>query len=196
MEAGTQSTPKATAEGQEFPPLKSPSELGQKPDKAPDTGDPGRDALQRVAKSRGNPSGIDVADATAWFLSDEDTGSGATKDIEINVGRGRDHFVTWTVQSISRERIRQIRRDSRITRGRQQTGEIDEMAANLGIAAAGTIVPDLTEIAAQLGTNDTADVLRKRLAHKPGLIDAIAAEVLTVSGYDDNDVRDVAAGKP
>lgn len=161
--------------------------------------DPNHEAVKRVAANARHPEKNDpqdVKDATAWFLSNEDTGGISTKSFDLNVGLDRDHFVTWTVQAIEREKIREIRRMSRPARLRAQQGEVDEMAANLGIAAAGTIEPDLNAIAAQIGSQDSADVLRRRLAHKPGLIDQVAAEVLAVSGYDDDDIREVAAGKP
>jgi hypothetical protein len=70
---------------------------------------------------------------------------------------------------------------------------MDPMKANLGIASEGTIKPDLKAIADGIGTQDVGEVLKRRMAHKPGLIDQIASEVLTVSGYNDDDVRDVGA---
>lgn len=156
--------------------------------------DEGREAVDRV--KNGSKSEVDLADATAWFLSDEDAEVRATKTFEINVSADPDNdkYVRWTVQAISRERIRQFRKQSRVSARRGMMEEIDETKVSLLIATEGTIDPDLRAIAAQVGTTPT-EALRRRFAHKPGLIDQIAAEVQGASGYDDDDVRDVAAGK-
>lgn len=148
-------------------------------------------------------TGRDLADATEYFMSEE-AAPPSTREFELNVGMFdedtgeiADRYVKWTVQSISRKRIREIRRNSRDNkrRGLGATGEMDDMNANLRIAAEGTLVPDLKAVAEAKGVHDPALVLDARLQHKPGLIDQIAGEVLTVSGYDDDDIRDVAAGK-
>lgn len=157
--------------------------------------DPGRDAVDRV--KNGNGSDMDAVDATAWFLSDEDSEVKAHKTFEINVSADPDvdKYVRWKVQAISRERIRQFRKQSRTSGRRGMAEEIDETKVSLLIAVEGTVEPNLRELAQQIGAQPT-EVLRRRMSHKPGLIDQIAAEVQAVSGYDDDDVRDVAAGKP
>lgn len=155
-----------------------------------------KQAVSNVARGSKHPE--DLADATAWFLSDADAGVTAHRTFQLNVSANPDepHWVTWTVQALSREQIRSIQRLSRPARQRASAqGEVDGIKANLGLAAEGTSNPDLDAIARDLGTQDKSDVLRRRFAHKPGLIDQIAQEVLTVSGYDDEDVRDVTAVK-
>lgn len=171
-------------EGQEFPAFE-PSDVFD--------GDPEAAAVRAVAK--GSKDAKDLADATAWFMSDAPAPP-VTRTFGLNVGRydeaggvWEDFFVDWTVTAISREKIREIQRMSVPARQRSG-GTMDATRANLGIAAEGTTTPDIASIAAQLGTQDLAEVLRRRLAHKAGLIDQIAGEVLTVSGYDDADLRD------
>lgn len=157
--------------------------------------DEGQAAVRRVKHGSTTPE--DLHDAMEWFLSSEDSNVRATKSFEVNVSADptQPKFVRWTVQAIPRERIRQIRRQSRIVTRRGASDETNEAKANTLIAVEGTVHPDLAEIAGRLGTNDVAGVLDRRFAHKPGLIDIIAGEVLSASGYDEDDVRDVAAGK-
>jgi hypothetical protein len=153
--------------------------------------DPRLEAVKSVAE--GSKDEWDLKDATAWFMSEQDAGVKATKVIEVDVGAAEERFVRWRVEAISRDRIRQIRNLSKVRRGRGMGDEINDTKANLMIAAEGTVDPDLRSIAGQVGAPDVAVVLEKRMSHKPGLIDQIANAVLEVSGYDDEDVRDVAA---
>lgn len=162
------------------------------------------EAIERVADARDPDRDITVEDqsaATAWFLEGMPE-QVASREIELNVGKfdekGEliDHFVRWRVGAVDRDRIRQIRRQSRGRgRGAAAGQEEDDMKVNLRIAAEGTLDPDLGALASQKGIQDPAQLLNMRFAHKPGLIDQIANEVLNVSGYDDGDVRAVEAGK-
>ena len=141
--------------------------------------------------------------ATEWFMSDTPD-SLATKTFELNVGRyedgdWEDFYIPWTVHALGRDRIRLIRRASQPRRRRggpdvMGVGE-DDLKANEMIASEGTTHPDLTEAAKAMGIANPAMVLRSKLKHKPGLIDQIAGEVLSASGYDDQDVREVTAAK-
>jgi hypothetical protein len=150
-----------------------------------------------AAVKNGSQDPADVSDATEWFLSDANS-EPVEKTFLLNVGTEEaPTLIEWTVQAISREKLRTIRRMSRPASKRaQRDGEIDEIAANTGIAAAGTVFPDLNEMAAAVGAPSTTAVLEARMKHKPGLIDQIAGEVLSVSGYGENDLRDLSAVKP
>lgn len=210
MESSTSTGIQHVEDGKEFPQFNSdnvvePSEGGDgQTDRELDEGEAvdSTDALRGEAVSavgRGSDKAQDLADATAWFLSDEPTPL-AVRTFGLNVGKWNDEkgayedfVVNWTVQAISREKIRSIQRMSLPAKRRATGGDPDSMKANLGIAAEGTTTPDLREIAAEIGTQDVGEVLKRRFAYKPGLIDQIASEVLTVSGYDEDDVRDVAA---
>ena len=48
----------------------------------------------------------------------------------------------------------------------------------------------LREAASMLGEPDPAKALRQRFARKPGLIAQILTEIFSLSGYDDDDVRE------
>lgn len=157
--------------------------------------DPGEQAVHNV--TAGSTNAEDLANATSWFLSDEDAGVMGERTFGLNVAAQGEHVIEWTVRAISREQIRQIRKLARPARMRASAnaGEIDDMKANLGIACAGTLTPDLNEMAARIGVKDIPEMLKRRFSHKPGLIDQIASEVLTVSGYDEDDVRDIESVK-
>lgn len=160
---------------------------------------PKTDAVAKAAEAR-DPRELtptDVADATAWFM-EEDSEEVASKTFELNVGVKSERWIRWTVQAIDRDRIRQIRKMSQpraARRGGAGIGSEDEMLVNLRIAAEGTLDPDLHDPKLRRGIADPAEALRMRFHAKPGLIDQIAGEVLSVSGYDDEDIREVKAAK-
>lgn len=135
----------------------------------------------------------EVSEATSWFLSEQE--EIATRAVQLNVGVEEEHWVTFTVRAVDRDRIAHIRK---ITRQRGKSGiegEVNEMEANLRIAAEGLADPDLTDPKVRGQYADPAQALRARFAHKPGLIDQLATRVIEVSGYDDADLREVDAVK-
>jgi hypothetical protein len=164
------------------------------------------DAVQKAADAdpNGNAESIkgaltdrEALDATEWFMSDEVEEEGYL-DFEMNVGVKTPRWVTFRVQSIGRERIDEIRR--------QNTPELpdgtrrpQELAINTRIAAEGLISPDLKKPEMRMVRGqqymDPADALAARFAHKPGLIDQLSAKVIDATGYNDDDVREVRAGK-
>lgn len=178
------------------------------------SGDMYEDAVDEAARV---PEGTEPAEvlgqttqeiATEWFMG-WTPDRAATKSFELNVGKmtddgtgeWEDFFIPWTVAAISRERIRQIRKaaqskkPSRRAQAQGQGAEEDDLKANEMIAAEGTVIPDLREAAQHEGVANPAVLLKQKMAHKPGLIDQIAGEVLSASGYDDTDVREVTAAK-
>lgn len=134
----------------------------------------------------------EVADATEWFLSD--TEEYLEHEFQINVGSlSKKRWVTWTVRPVDADKIRRIRRQSqpRSAARRGNTTEFDEVAANIAIVVEGTVIPDVRAAALQKGLRDPADWVRARFQHKPGLLTQIAGEIMSCSGYDDEDVREV-----
>jgi hypothetical protein len=174
--------------------------------------DPNPEALARASRAgerNGTLSGEDQDSALAWFMDDQ--ADNVTKVIEINIGIGDEkRWVPWTIKPVDNEILRTIRKQAeqastRMQRRRGQA-EIDQAQINLAIVAKGTVNPDLEVLAAQkmgrpdgLGQNPLPFVmamLKDRFKHKPGLVDQIAGEVLALSGYDDEDLREPLAGKP
>lgn len=188
------------------------SGLGGEAPERPDAGQ--REAIQRVAARGGNPEDWDPQDsedALSWFLEDEPVD--LTHTLRINVGTpGDPRWVKWTLRAIDSETLKRIRREAqdgnrRARRSRQpgEAAEIDPQAANLRIVVEGTVEPDLdkavVQYAAKMGREapehpDSSvarmQIVKHRLRHKPGLIDQLSAEIMSLSGYDDDDIQELA----
>lgn len=157
------------------------------------------EAAARVADGREKLTADEQVDATEWFLSDTDD-TDDTYSFQINVGTPtKKKWVEWTIQPVDQDELRRIRRNSqqgnRRARRAGGTGELDGDKANVEIVVRGTISPDLREAAKARGIVDPADAVRFRFKRKPGLIDQIAGEIMALSGYDDDDVREVDAAR-
>lgn len=137
-------------------------------------------------------------DALEWFLSDEQQDLSSV--IQINVGsRDEPKWIDWTVKPVDMDKLRRIRKAAASkNNGRQRGGggdQFDETGANLQIVVEGTVSPDLRAAAKAMGVIDPTDALRRRFKHKPGLVTQISSEIMSVSGYDDEDVREVDAAQ-
>lgn len=154
---------------------------------------PGLKAVEKAEKNE-KLDGAEHSAATAWFLeTDMEEVAKETFEIDVSSNPDEPRWIPWTVCALSRERIQTIRREAVTGKGAEAVA--DDMGANLRIAAEGTIDPPLKEGDLRGKYADPADALRFRLRHKPGLIDQIANKVISVTGYDDDDVRKVTAGK-
>lgn len=165
---------------------------------------PGRSAVEAAAQSK-DGEGLSTeqhVDAVEWFLSDDPEEMVAHRKLNINVSTDPDKvvYVEWTVQALSRERINQIREDARKSatgrrRARMMNDDGDTSLANLKIAAEGTLYPDLRDPKVRGQFADPSDALKHRFRNKPGIIDQLAAHVIEVTGYDDEDVQEIEAVK-
>ena len=140
------------------------------------------------------PTAADVEkhDALEWFLSATDDAD-LTHTMQINVGGPNDpRWLDWTIRPIDGDKLRAIRRRA-TSKQRRAAGlpEFDDMSANIEIMIEGTVSPDLRAAAKSMKMIDPAIGVRTRFSHKPGLVTAIANEILSISGYDDDDVRDL-----
>lgn len=146
-----------------------------------------------------NLTGTETASALAWFMS-TDVEQVASAILPVNVApAGHDtHMIDFKIQVVDRERINTIRKEASKTNA-AGVEEINDLEANLQIAAEGLIEPDLSKDANRVVRGNrylsAADALSARFAYKPGLIDQIAGAVVKISGYDDNDVKEVRAAK-
>jgi hypothetical protein len=137
-------------------------------------------------------------DALEWFLADTDDAD-EEHSFEINVGSAsRKKWVTWTVRPLDADHIRRIRKQAqqgnRAAR-RLGTADFDETRANVEMVVAATVVPDVRAAAKQKGLVNPGDWLKMKFKHKPGLLTQIAGEVMAISGFDDEDLRDVDAAQ-
>lgn len=164
--------------------------------------------LIREAAAGHDMTRADVDAATEWFLSDEELP--ATRTIRINVGSAdAQRWIPWTIRSVDSDVLRRIRTEGQnraARRARQATGlsEVDPQEANARIVVEGTVAPDLGEIVLKKLRDDQRPsdpaaarmiVLKHRFRHKPGLIDQIAGEIMSLSGYDEEDIQEATAAK-
>jgi hypothetical protein len=131
-------------------------------------------------------------DALDWFLSDEQ--EAITHTFQINVGSvDRPHWIDWTIRPVDMDRLRKIRKQSQPRGRRANATDFDENTANVQIILEGTVYPDLRAAAKQIGVVDPTDAVKTRFARKPGLVAQISSKIMDLSGYDDEDVREVDA---
>jgi Phage XkdN-like tail assembly chaperone protein, TAC len=157
----------------------------------------GRKVIRRAAKGQ-NLSPEDRSEALDWFLSEDPDGIEAeTRTLDLNFGTQADpQWVPWTVQAVGIDEMRAIRRraTNRAER-RRGAAEFDEYRVNLEMIVTATVDPDIKKAAAIQGIADPAEALRIRLQKRPGFIAQIAAEIMSLSGFDEDDVKEADAAK-
>jgi hypothetical protein len=156
------------------------------------------DVAAKIARGRKETlSTEEQADALDWFLADSDD-EDDTHSFQINVGTMKHKkWVTWTVRPVDPDKLRRIRRASagnRMTR-RAGNNEFDEVAANIAIVVEGTVYPDIRAAAKEKGMVAPEEWVRIRFRRRPGLLTQIAAEVMSCSGYDEDDIREADAAQ-
>lgn len=158
----------------------------------------GRSAVE-VARDRSarSLSEGERSSALDWFLNEDPRAAAEeTQTKELNFGTQEDpRWVRWTIKPVPMEVMRAVRRKAANTRAARQTGEVDEYRVNLEIVVEGTVDPDIKAAAAQLakenrGPADPVDAMRAKFASKPGYVAQLAGAIMTLSGFNDEDVRD------
>lgn len=135
-------------------------------------------------------------DATNWLLESFDGAIPAeTKTLQLNVGTSvAPHWIAWTIRAVEGQVLRTIRARAAEAATRSKGGAQDTadaaFRANMRVVVEGTVDPDLTEIAKRRGLAHGELVVEDAFKSKQGLIDQIAGEIMSLSGYDDDDVRD------
>lgn len=138
--------------------------------------------------------------ALAWFLSDEPVAP-QTEDLELDFGtEDAPQIVPWTIQAVTMDVMRQIRKEAAETKTARKSGQVDESRVNLAVVVAGTVSPDIKQAAIELfqagrGSGDPIQTLKERFEVKPGFIAQLAGRIMSLSGFDDEDVREVEAAK-
>jgi hypothetical protein len=191
--AGTTST----AEGPETTP----------PDAKPKTGErTARQAMELVAD--GKIGGTDEEklalenDALAWFLDDEDPV--IERGYTVNVGTDDNpQQIVVRMRALEADEITRIESGDLSGRRRGRNVEPDSNEVNARIVAASMVVPDLAAVAKQKGIADSmgdplwarVQVLKWRFRKQPGLIARLSVNVMSLSGFDDADVKAIESGK-
>lgn len=135
----------------------------------------------------------ELAAATEWLLSDEQEVN--TRKLRIRIGGSDDapEYGAWIIRAVGVDVIRSAEREASGNRAqRRQGGGYDELKANLRIVATGTVAPDLVALAKQRGLRDPVTLLERRFKFKSGIVAQLAGEVMSLSGFDAEDVK--AAG--
>jgi hypothetical protein len=176
-------------------PLPPPTTLRGREDRPQeDRGTPEILAALAADKSVGEK---EASSALEWFLSEEpDEDVEQTHTIEINVGIGdQQHWIAWMVRPIDTDELRRIQRTTAALRrrGRQDDLGIDQLG-NLKIIIAGSVDPDIEAIARTAHKAPEA-ILQQRFKKKPGLIAQLSGQIMALSGFDDEDVRDALSAK-
>jgi hypothetical protein len=135
--------------------------------------------------------------ALNWFLNEDPRAADEeTKHLELNFGtQDEPNYIDWTIKPVPMEVMRAVRRKAANTRLARTTGEVDEYRVNLEIVVEGTLDPDIRAAAQQLaeegrGPGDPVDALRAKFQSKPGYIAQLAGQIMTLSGFNDEDVRE------
>jgi hypothetical protein len=182
-----------TPSGQTEQTATAPPSRPQRPDKPEPEPREGGELIAAAAKGQ-KLTEPEKVDALEWFLSD--SAESFTHIIELNVGNPKKpKWIEWEVKPVDLDTLRRIRKQaaSKQQGRRGAAGELDEVEANLRIVVEATVEPDIRAVAKQKGMVDPADALRIQFRHKPGLLGQIAGEIMSISGYDDEDVREVEA---
>ena len=176
-------------------PLPPPTALRGREDR-PEEERPTAEVLAALAADK--PVGAaEASSALEWFLSEEpEEDVEQTHTIELNIGVGdQEKWITWIVRPIDSDELRRIQRQTAVLRrrGRQDDLAVDQLG-NLKVIIAGSVEPDIQAIADAQGKQAEA-VLLKRFVKKPGLIAQLAGQIMALSGFDDEDVRDALSAK-
>lgn len=135
-------------------------------------------------------------DATEWLLGAFDDPPAVTNTLSVNVGGIGSHRreILWEIKAIPGPMIRKIRDQAEMLVRRQGPNPSGMGSAgfnaNVRIVIEGTTSPDIRQVAKRRNVVDAADVLMMALENKQGLIEQIAGSILTLSGYDQDDVQD------
>lgn len=167
----------------------------------PDTRDPREEDVDTMADSPKGATAETVQSATDWFLSDEHIAPDLfVHTIEVDVGPPQEaRWITWKVRPLDTDEMTAIRRQAQQAPNRQgrrlgARGEEDQAQFMRLVVVTASIDPDFHAVAQAKRIADPTLVLKERLAHKPGIVDLIAGEIITLSGYDDDAMRDEGAG--
>lgn len=154
-------------------------------------------AVKAAAEGRKlSPEG--QSEALKWFLNPdlEAEEKASTETLMLNFGTDeKEKQVPWTVKGVDMETIRAIRNAAQNTRRTRRTGEADEHKVNLSVVVAGTVDPPIMEACAEVANAtgkavDPVQYLKDRFRTKPGFIAQIAGKIMSLSGFDADDVQE------
>lgn len=140
----------------------------------------------------------EIHDATEWLLGAVSDTEDITHVLTLNVGsHAKQHKINWTIKALDGAVIRRIREEAAGNRAARRQGGASLLAdsnrafqANVKVVVEGTVKPDLKAVAAQRGLAAATLLIEEGFRRKQGMVDQVAAEIMALSGYDDDDVQD------
>lgn len=136
-------------------------------------------------------------DAMELFLGAEEVEVEPTP-LKLNLGtKQTPKYVEWHIVPIEDREITRIRNQARTqgTRAQRRRGEaeVDESLVARRIVAKATVKPDLAVLGKRIHMADPSDVIYAYFKKfgKTGLITQISGEVLSISGWDDDDIQEM-----
>lgn len=170
----------------------------RRPEPEPDDDAPSaRDIINQAAKDPAGLTPEQTVEATDFLLDDDPEGEQPLEDtLELNVGTpAKPVWMKWTIRAIAEDTLAQINRMGAAAANRQQRRQrgaqtADTTMTNARIVAEGTVEPDLVDLCRQRGLADPAMLVRMKFRRKPGLMLQLSGEILSLSGFDDDDIRE------
>jgi hypothetical protein len=158
--------------------------------------------VMRAAAKGDRVTPEEVQDALEVFFAEEgDEPEIEPTPLKLNIGtRDKPKWIAWEIVPVDDEEITRLRKESRKGNRRAKRAgeaEVDDNLVARRIVVKGTVSPDLRELASRLKLVDPADALLKyfRRFGKTGLILQISGEILSISGYDDEDISELDAAR-
>ena len=155
----------------------------------------GAEAVKAAAEGKKLSASTQV-DALQWFMNPDVDPEAPTKTLRLNFGTGdKEMWVPWVIQPVEMETMRRIRDNASKSRKARRTGEIDEYSVNIQIVIAGTVSPPIGEAIRDLSQQsgepvDANAYMKHRFHRKPGYISQIAGSIMSLSGFDAEDVQE------
>lgn len=124
------------------------------------------------------------------------------KALKLNVGtKEKPAWIRWVIVPVDDTEITRMRKNSQAgTRAQRRRGEaeVDEALVSRKLVVRGTVEPDIGDLARTMDSGpDPADAVHAYFKKfgKTGLITQISGEILSISGWDDEDVQEVQAAQ-
>lgn len=163
--------------------------------------DGGKARVKRPAVSE-----ADAEDATVWLLqSFADELEPAQHTLKLNVGSlSKARWIKWRIQAVRREVIDKLRDETlpsqnrAMRRGGASTTMQEQQNAqwklDIKLVLAGTVEPDLRAAVKSTGFADAEAFVEDAFKFNSGLVSIISNSILTLSGYDEDNVQDQVEG--
>lgn len=136
-----------------------------------------RSPEEQAALAASNGERLDeeqIQRATDWFLSEEDEPVAITTfDVNVAPASKPAKWIRWSIRPLTRHEFKQIQEDA--------SG--DDLEANVRTVIAGSIEPNFADERVRHGLADPADILKRKVKHKPGLIEQLSRKINEASGF-------------